>query len=315
MKHTCIICGTNTLTRDFIPWEREDADFWLLNECASLRAERPDYWAKRCDADIQMHAPVFWRNRFNNNHPEIKGNSKTGHYYWLKHNHDIPVYMQKHYPDVPASVEYPLDAIITEFLPSLKNEKGEQVSNFTSSAAYAIALALYKGYQRIELYGIEAQTGTEYQRQKAGLFFWIGIATGRGVPVITQSKSMLLAERAYGYTGEIMIMRQEFEHAYKEYQKLVKTTEMDMFESGGKVKTLFTEFCQVTSQADANRIGKEMIDAMKDNQDKIYAYGELSGKMMENRRYIAECDALIAAAGGKKAEIAINQLQAEASPA
>jgi hypothetical protein len=315
MKNTVILVGTNELTRHLIPWERTDADFWLFNECASLKDERHNYWAKRCDAVFQMHAPVFWRNRYNNNHPEIKGNAHTGHYYWLKQAHDIPIYMQEHYPDVPASVKYPFDEIIAEFLPSLRNEKGEQLSNFTSTVAYCLALALHLGYKRIELYGIEAQTGTEYVRQKPGIFFWLGIAAGRGVSVVIQSRSTLLAEKPYGYTGEIMIMRQEFENAYKQYQQLVKTAEVDMFESTGKVKTLFEQFCQTSSQSDANRIGKEMIDAMKVNQDKIYAYGELAGKMMENRRYLAECDKLIEAAGGKKAVVAIEQMQAESVPA
>ena len=310
MKNTVILVGTNEHTRSRIPWERTDADYWLFNECAGLMEERHNYWCKRCDGVFQMHAPVFWRNKHNNNHPQIKGNTRTGHYNWLRRKHTYPIFMQEVYKDVPASVKYPLNEIIAHLLPNLTNELGETVSNFTSTVAYAIALALHLGYQQIEIYGIEAQTGTEYARQKPGLLFWLGIAAGRGVKVLIQSNSSLLAERPYGYTGEIMIQRQEFESAFKEYGRLVKTAEVDMFESTGKVKTLFAQFIQTTSQADANRIGKEMIDAMKENQDKIYAYGELAGKMMENARYLKECDALIEAAGGSKAALAIQQLGA-----
>jgi hypothetical protein len=304
MKHTAIIVGTNTITRHLIPWERNDADYFIFNECGSLRDEHPDYWAKRCDAVIQMHAPFIWRNTKNLNH--------VGHYAWLQKPHDYPIYMQEVYKDVPASVKYPRDEIISKLLPVLQNEKGEQVSNFTSTVAYAIALALYQGYKSIELYGIEANSDTEYGRQKPGILFWIGVASGLKVPVLTQSKSLLLAERPYGYTGEIMIQRQEFENSFKAYQQMVKQAEASMMESTGKVKTLFEQFCQTKSQDEANRIGKEMVDAMADNQDKIYAYGELAGKMMENRRYISECDALIKAAGGEKALIALQQTGAQA---
>jgi hypothetical protein len=300
MKNTVILVGTNSITRHLIPWDREDADYWLFNECASLRDERQDYWAKRCDAVFQIHAPFIWRNKKNLNH--------VGHYAWLQKPHDYPIYMQEAYKDVPASVKYPKDEIIAALLPTLKNEKGEQVSNFTSTTAYALALALYQGYKNIELYGIEATSDTEYGRQKPGLLFWVGIATGRGVPVLTQSNSLLLVERPYGYTGEIMIQRQEFEMSFKEYSRQVKQSEVAMFESTGKVKTLFEQFCTTSSQSDANRLGKEMIDAIKDNQEKCYQYGELAGKAMENRRYIAECDALIIAAGGEKALLALQQV-------
>ena len=303
MKNTVILIGTNSITRHLIPWERTDADYWIFNECASLRDEIPDYWCKRCDAVFQIHVPAIWRNKKNLNH--------YGHYAWLQKPHDYPVYMQDFYPDVPASVKYPQNEIIAALLPTLKNEKGEQVSNFTSTTAYAIALALYQGYKNIELYGIEATSDTEYGRQKPGLLFWIGIATGRGVPVLTQSKSLLLAERPYGYTGEIMIQRQEFEMSFKEYSRQVKLAEVSMFESTGKVKTLMASFCQTASKKDANRLGKEMIDAIVDNQEKCYQYGELAGKMMENRRYLSECDALIIAAGGEKALAVLNKIPVE----
>jgi hypothetical protein len=108
-----------------------------------------------------------------------------------------------------------------------------------------------------------------------------------------------------------MIQRQEFEMSFKEYGRQVKLAEVAMFESTGQVKTLMTAFCQTASKKDANRLGKEMIDAIVDNQEKCYQYGELAGKMMENRRYLSECDALIIAAGGEKALAILNKIPVE----
>lgn len=302
MKNTVILVGTNSITRHHIPWNREDVDYWLFNECASLKDDKPDYWAKRCDGVFQMHVPAIWRNRRNINHLK--------HYDWLTQPHPFPVYMQDQYDDVPASVKYPINEIIGHLLPTLQNELGEQVENFTSTAAYAIALAIHLGYKKIELYGIEATSDTEYFRQKPGLLFWVGIATGRGVRVQTHSQSLLVKELRYGYTGEVMIQRQEFEMALKQYSNMAEQAKVATFESIGKVKAILTALAATKSTADATRLYKELQAALDEDRQRVYEYGELAGKVMENTRYIKECNALIQAAGGEKA-LAVLQQPAE----
>ena len=299
MKKTVILVGTNSITRHHIPWDREDADYWLFNECGSLRDDRPDYWAKRCDGVFQMHTPRIWRNQHNINH--------QGHYAWLKQPHQFPVYMQDVYEDVPASVKYPINEIIEHLLPTLKNELGEQVESFTSTAAYAIALAVHLGYKKIELYGIEATSDTEYFRQKPGILFWVGIATGYGVHVQTHSQSLLIKELRYGYTGEIMIQRQEFEMSLKAYQNMAKQAEVSTFESIGKVKAILTALAATKSNADATRLYGELQTALDEDRQRVYEYGEIAGKVYENTRYLKECDALIIAAGGEKALKALQE--------
>ena len=51
---------------------------------------------------------------------------------------------------------YPLHEIIKEF----------ETDYFANSVAYAIALAIYKGYDEIDLYGINQSTGKEYIFEK-----------------------------------------------------------------------------------------------------------------------------------------------------
>ncbi len=46
-----------------------------------------------------------------------------------------------------------------------------------------IAMAIYRGGQRIETYGIHMSTGVEYRAQKPSCEFWFGYALGAGIEV------------------------------------------------------------------------------------------------------------------------------------
>jgi hypothetical protein len=88
---------------------------------------------------------------------------------------------------------YPVDTIIKFF----------ETDYFSNTVDYAIALAIYKGYTEIGLYGINMMRCSEYAYQKAGVEFWIGQAMGRGIKVINHSPiSTILKTRdglLYGY--------------------------------------------------------------------------------------------------------------------
>jgi len=74
---------------------------------------------------------------------------------------------------------------------------------FSSTIDYALALAIYKGFKRIDLYGVNMLSGSEYAHQKAGANYWLGQAMGRGIQVVNHSKvSSLLRTKdglMYGY--------------------------------------------------------------------------------------------------------------------
>lgn len=77
---------------------------------------------------------------------------------------------------------------------------------FSSSIAYMIAYALYYGYEKIWLYGVEFDSfNFEYEQEKAGTEYWIGMARGLGAEVIIP-KGVYLAEtwtgRPYGEFGK-----------------------------------------------------------------------------------------------------------------
>ena len=307
MSDTVVLFGTNTFTRHLIDWSRNDCEFWCWNEVGSLKDDRPGYWAERVDLLLQMHAPPIWRNHNNINHGRqqlLKGGKySNSHYDWLQRPHDFPVYMQEHYDDVPSSVKYPKDEIVEKFLPNIKRDVAgniDQVVNFTSSTAYAIALALFMGKKQIELAGIEMTSDTEYVRQRPGVYFWLGIATGLGVNVVLHSP-LLMNEKLYGYTGEVVIQRQEFEMSARKISEAVEQQKTIAFEAKGRSQALLDALLKTTSQSDANRILPEFLKALNIAQDAAFNYGQLAGKYEENVRYLKECDELIMAAGGEKA--------------
>jgi hypothetical protein len=88
---------------------------------------------------------------------------------------------------------YPIDDIIGHF----------GTDYFTNTVDYALALAIYRGYRAIDMYGVNMATFGEYAYQKPGVEFWTGMAMGRGIKVnVHGSLSVILKSRdglLYGY--------------------------------------------------------------------------------------------------------------------
>lgn len=68
---------------------------------------------------------------------------------------------------------YPYNEIVKEF----------KTDYFSNTIDFMMALAIYEGYQEINLYGVNMAHETEYAYQKAGVDFWCGMAMGRGIKV------------------------------------------------------------------------------------------------------------------------------------
>jgi hypothetical protein len=164
-------------------------EIWGLNE------EHEWEWFKVWTRWFQLHPKSsFTRKR-------KRGNELLRHYEWLQEKRDKPIYMQFKYSEIPDSVEYPLEDIVQKYLGKLR--RGDKISRyFTNSLSYLIAMALYEGFQRIEIYGFEMAHNTEYVSQKANAEFWLGIALGRGIEVYLPDECSMLAGPLYAYQGQ-----------------------------------------------------------------------------------------------------------------
>ncbi len=100
----------------------------------------------------------------------------------------IPLYMNLHYDSAPMSIRYPLKQI-KEWMSDM-DRQGDNY--FTNTVTYMIALALYEGFDRVHLYGVDMAVGSEFEGQRPSCEFWLGIAKGLGIELYIPDQSDLL---------------------------------------------------------------------------------------------------------------------------
>lgn len=166
-----------------VPWDDEDMEVWGLNELYNFFRQVPNSHAERW---FEIHSP----NSPSKNTPQ--------HRAWLK-KATIPIYMQRHYDEIPSSVSYPKDEVIKFF--EAKGHMGKQY--FTNSISWMIALAIYEGFEEIQIFGVDMATDSEYGSQKPSCEYFIGIAEGMGIKTYLPCESDLLkAGVLYGYESD-----------------------------------------------------------------------------------------------------------------
>ncbi len=184
-KKTVAFVGMAFTSCSLAPWDDENVEIWGLNE------EHHFPWFKRWDRWFQVHKEKSFSRR-------IDKRGFQDHYLWLQEERGKPIYMLHVYDKVMDSVEYPLAQILEEFFS--KAWKGdENIKYFTSTMPYMVALAIYEGFERIEIYGMEMSGADEFIDQKPCGEFWLGVLLGRGVELYLPPDNQLLAGKLYGY--------------------------------------------------------------------------------------------------------------------
>lgn len=304
MKETLEILGNFPSTRDLFDYKRTDCDIWAFNESMSF----PFY--ERADAIFQMHSPVIWRNPKNRNDPNhflwltnmigpcraCSANGKyqregkefictacvgTGTYAPPANRKDITVYMQEAFPEVINSQAYPIGEIIKEF----------NADYFSSSISYAVALGIYQGYKKIEIYGVGLATDTEYRYQRDGFTFWVGIAKGRGVEVVYHGD--IFDAPMYGYEGDVVL-------DYATFVDRIATLEPKCNDALHKYESYKAAMTQAANQLIISGGGYKEMTAIAQEQIKAAnEFGVADGARQENIRYQKKADAMRDASGGE----------------
>lgn len=93
------------------------------------------------------------------------------YYSWLE-KCPIPIYMRKHYANIPTSIPYPLNEVSNGYL-----------KIFSSTFCYQLALAIHEDFKTIGIYGVDFSRGTLRERfiEWRGILYWIGVAMGKGI--------------------------------------------------------------------------------------------------------------------------------------
>jgi hypothetical protein len=166
----------------------------LLNSASKTIAES-EVWAInfmaatiRCDKMIAMD-PLDFPGM---DDPDI--GYPAGQLEYLKKS-QLPIVSCKKVPGFNIE-EYPLEEVAEHF---------GGFKYFNTTVAYAIALAIYQGFEEIQLFGCDFTYPDKHAAEsgRACAEFWLGVAVARGIRIVIASSSNLMDQDTgrplYGY--------------------------------------------------------------------------------------------------------------------
>jgi hypothetical protein len=167
------------------------------------------------------------------------GKCKRGIYTPLDRPLDITIWMQKAFPNIPGSREYPLDEVIEKVNFPIRGPDRIKSKYFTNSLSYALGLtAITDEIEEIRIFGTEAASDTEWAYQKPGIEFWGGYLGGMGKIVWTPESCRLFNQRLYGYEVGMYVSRQELERYERKYEKDAEEAQQKVSKIIGKLQML-----------------------------------------------------------------------------
>jgi len=228
------------------------------------------YEIPRLDRIIEMH-PI-WMQAQSQKPEYVKARE---HWAWLRQNITTPIYMLEQREEVPRCIRYPIGAA-QSLVPLPRRHKV-----FSSSFDYLIALAILEGYGRIETYGFEMGSDTEYRYQREGAAYWVGYCDARGIELVLPENTALLRNKMYGYEGGSMIYRQDLE-------RMKTTRERQKVEAFSRLSNIEGQLKVMLSEKGADDPGyKELTDAWN-SQYRLSLV--ISGALQECEYYLKEID-------------------------
>lgn len=197
MVKTVRILGTARNAR-FLPKDVPDGvEVWLSNSPTTISLRCP-------------HALAQWTRWFNlHSKAHIVGTYPSGWSYYQHKAEGRPVYLQRVYDDLPTSVAFPATAIQSAFALA----DGRPTRYFTCSICWLLALAIYEGFARIEMWGFElrdTKPGSAFAWERPCVAYWMQQARDRGIDVIYQeaianlyAKGLLIPGDPESYAGTL----------------------------------------------------------------------------------------------------------------
>lgn len=223
------IIGFSSWTLPYAKASKAD-EIWTMNhhymlDLENQRKGEPSVFPKPITRLFELHRPEWFLRK--------EDTASKAYWEWLRKPQPFPIYTQQEMNEVPASIEFPLEDV-SEALLGHRLRFGERAEEYyTSSVAYMLALAIYENIPKIEIYGVEMASDTEYRWQRPGAEFWIGLAIGRGITVQLHPDSHLCNSWLYAYEAVPHIQSTrlvdlktyytaKFEDAAKREQELVR---------------------------------------------------------------------------------------------
>ena len=145
------------------PYGDENWQIWTLSDLVlAHQAPRYEVQFELHDAALVQQRPLYWE--------------------WLARCEPAkPIYMRQAHPDIKASVDYPINEIVSEF-----------GGYFTNTVSYMIALAIAMKPETIGVWGVDMACSAEYRAQRPSCEYFLGIAKGMGIEIIVPPQADLL---------------------------------------------------------------------------------------------------------------------------
>ena len=177
-----------------VPWKDESFEIWSCNDLPQRYSSGP-YRFDRC---FQFHSD---HDRMRVAWPEWEN-----HLTWLHQPHDLIIYMQEEYANVPSGVRFPKEKI-EAMVP--------HGWYFAHSFCWMIAFAILLEFEEIHLYGCSSMSG-EPRSANVCMHFWIGVAEGRGIKIEIHGEGELFnieqivkSKKQYGYDLTRLVLEHE----------------------------------------------------------------------------------------------------------
>lgn len=284
---TVAIVGSHNSSRSKAPWLNTNIPIWVFNAAPIFE------WCERATVVFELHPAGEYTEPLNQEKLYWDG--------FLQKQQQIPVYMQKVDPRVPMAVEYPLNEVVNKYLYNFT--RGDAINTYmTSTPCYAIALALLQGYERIELYGIEMETNSEYIYQRDGVGLWLGIALGLGVEVNIVETSTMFQSPLYGYDDEhTTITREDFEANETDIKRKFAEAEQQVNFCKGQLNTIVStmETMRKTTANEAlmKKVGEDYMRMSQEFTDAVAQHAMYSGQLILVRFFMGKMDKMMEANG------------------
>src|SRR3989344_4451326 len=287
MKKTLVIMGSHPKSLEFFDWNRTDCDIWMFNEAPNGKNDDGKLKYPFADAVFQLHNEAIWKNPLNR--------SDKNHYAWLASGKTPTAYMQKHYEEIPKSVEYPLKKVVsmTKNIKINIDGKEKKFKFLSSTPEFAFALMAHmwkqgKKYEKVEVWGIELEQESEYLFQRTGFGFWVGYLAALGINL--EIHSSIFDIPIYGYEGDIAIPSKEFENRISQLEKEL-----------GDYGDTYQKEAQVVLGTLSEFLYKDITAAIQKDitelNNRTEPAGILNGKITENTRYLERAIAMEEVAG------------------
>lgn len=120
--------------------------------------------------------------------------------------------MVEDFPEIPGCIPYPIEEVTEDVFQYMDGDY------WTSGVSYMLGMAIYERVDRIELYGVEMNRGTDAAYQRDGVALLVGIAMGRDIDVWRPEQSKFLRAKRYGFDGGQMVGRASIQEHLSHYK-------------------------------------------------------------------------------------------------